>query len=290
MHSCITTLLFILATLSSALIVPSQVLPSLKLPSPPTHQPSTCLARYSNYFDATESYVFFNSPNETHFNFTIVTKYLKFYPKTLAQWLHVSGFQVVNASTLPDSELCGWLSAVPVEVNGRLRGTVGYRYSGHRKTVVADTGNASLQTITPRHHVYNHMNTRPSDQTLRTVTAILRANAPDADTYYAMTLLLGSACGFLGFVVISYGLVLTLELNKRMRAPLTDMEDIELDQIKVQDLSGAGMRRMDAEGGMEGPKFTIEITRPPVTGTARSSTKTSVADPPPIYSVDGAGR
>ncbi|KZM19153.1 hypothetical protein ST47_g9702 [Ascochyta rabiei] len=280
MHSCITTLLFLLATLSSALLAPSQDLSTLLPPSPPTHQPSTCLTRYSNYWDATENFVLFNSPNETHFAFTLVTKYLKFYPKTLTQWLDVSGFQVVNASTIPDSELCGWLSAASVEMNGRLRGTVGYKYSG----------NASLRTITPRHHIYNHMNTRPSDQTLRTITAILRANAPDADTYYSMTLLLGSACGILGFVVFSYGLVLTLELNKRMRAAPTDVEDIELDQIKVHDLSGAGMQRMNADPETDGPKCTIEITTPAVAGADTSSSKTSAADPPPIYSLDGVGR
>ncbi|XPS99424.1 hypothetical protein M3J09_008601 [Ascochyta lentis] len=287
MHSRIATLLFILAPLSSALLAPSQDLSMLQPPSPPTHHPSTCFARYTNYWDATENYVFFNSPNETHFNFTITTKYLKFYPKTLAQWLEASGFHIVNASTIPDSELCGWLSGASVQSNGRIRGTVGYKYN---RAVVDVGSDASLRAMVPRHHIATHMNTRPSAQTLHRITTILRENAPDADIYYFMALLLGTACSMLGFIVVAYGLVLSVELSRRTRAAPADVEDIELDQIKVHDLSGAGMRRMDADGEEDGPKFTIEITAPAAASASVSSARTSAADPPPIYSVDGVGR
>ena len=293
MHSCIATLLFILATLSSALnLYPLEETSTLAPPTPPTFtQVPTCFARYSNYWDASKNYIYFNSPNETHFNLTITTKYMKFYPKTLAQWLKVNGFQVVNPSAIPDSELCGWRSAETVIIDGRVRGTIGYKYTRVYPNIgTTNTGNSSLQARVPGHHILIDTNTRPSDETMRRVEAILRDNSPDADVYYFMTLMLGTACGTLGFAIVFYGLVFYGELRRRAQNVNRDSEDIELDQIKVHNLSGSGMRRMSTDDGTDGPKFEIEIIRTDRPNSTGISATSNVADPPPIYSANGVGR
>lgn len=284
MHSCISFLLFIFSTLSSASdLAPLQGPSKLAPPSPPTHKPTFCFSRYKSYWDATQNNVFFHSPTESQFNFTIATKYLKFYPRTLAQWLEVDGFRVANASSMPDAELCGWMFTEAVIVDGIVRGTVGYKYSGREN----DTDQVSLPRV-PRHHIPAHMHKRLDDETLHKIEAILRNNSPDADIYYFKTIMLGTACGTLGFAIVFYGLMLWSELQRRTRQVRHDAEDIELDQIKVHDLSGSGMQRMDTDSN--GPKYSVERVAPVAAASSVSSVHTNVADPPPIYSVDGAGR
>lgn len=276
-----------LVGLSSGLIAPSS--PGLVVPSSP-RPISLCLNRYTNYWDATENHVLFTDPKEPHFNFTILTTYLRFYPSTLTQWLEEKGFHVYNASSIPDSQLCGWISAGPVQVEGRVHGMIGWKYIHHYlRTSIPNTGNSSLRTVLPRHHIAAHMNTTPNDETLRRVQAILRANSPDADIYYFTSLMLSAACGTLGIAIIFYGLLLFNELRKTRRAP-DDSQDIELDQIKVHNLSGSGMQRMDARDVAAVPKFTVEITASAPGGLGASSVGSSVADPPPVYCVDGVGR
>ena len=216
---------------------------------------------------------------------------MKFYPKTLAQWLKVNGFQVVNPSAIPDSELCGWRSAETVIIDGRVRGTIGYKYTRVYPNIgTTNTGNSSLQARVPGHHILIDTNTRPSDETMRRVEAILRDNSPDADVYYFMTLMLGTACGTLGFAIVFYGLVIYGELRRRAQNVNRDSEDIELDQIKVHNLSGSGMRRMSTDDGTDGPKFEIEIIRTDRPNSTGISATSNVADPPPIYSANGVGR
>lgn len=219
---------------------------------------------------------------------------MKFYPHTLNQWLEEYDFSIVNASTVPDKELCGWMGAGYVEADGHIRGTVGWRHNGlHPKIVVRDFGNSSSAKALPRAYVPPQPTLRPGDKTIDTATSILRQNAPDADVYYFMTLMLGAACLTLGFAILFYGLIIYFEMDRRTREAGKKSADIELDQIKVHNLSGSGMQRMDSDiddDDANTPRVNIEITKSHTSNSTSVSGTGSVADPPPIYTVDGMGR
>lgn len=265
-------------------------------PSPrhPPTQATSCLDRFTNYWDATENYVFFNAPDEPDFNFTIITKFLKFYPGTLAHLLEAYKFRIVNASSIPDSELCGWIGAGYVEVDQHIRGTVGWKYSDlGRKTDTPNFGNTSWVAVS-RQHVPPYTTPKPTDKTLTKIKTILKNNAPDADIYYSTTLVLGAACGTLGFAIVFYGLLLYSEMERRTKAARSreaceGSEDVELDQIKVHNLSGLGMQRMDSQDASNTRRFEMGVTKPEAPSSVRMP-RSRVTDPPPIYSVDGAGR
>lgn len=277
MHSCIATLLFILATLSRTLGVSPPLL-ALQPSTPPT----TCIERFTTYYYASYNYVFFNDPAEPEFNFTVVTTHLKFYPATLAQWLSERSFSVTE-SRATDNWLCGWHIDRPVVVGGRRHGAVGWkRNPAFLNTSSLATGNTSPKAVARQvMPPYNSM--RPSRLTLARVESVLRENTPYADIYYFRSLMLSMACGMIASALVWYGLLGLAAMrrqSKKLKAART-ADDIELDQIKVHDLSGAGMERM--AGDQDGPEFGIEIVKP----TASAG---SAADPPPIYTLDGAAR
>jgi hypothetical protein len=66
--------------------------------------------------------------------------------------------------------------------------------------------------------------------------------------------------------------------------------DIELDEIRVHSLSESSMQRMDMDDDTKIPRVTSEITKPDALSATSSLAMPTIADPPPIYSVDGAGR
>lgn len=272
MHSCITTLLFLLAATSALTLSPSTNSSRLR------HQPAphkVCIAPNTNQWDAGYTSIFFHHPAEPLFNFTIVTKYMRFYPRTITAWLQEKAFHTVNASTIPRPELCGWLPGEDVLRNGRQHGTVYWKrtaVSAHSAPTKAGLQSPASLLGPPR----------PQDATFATIRSILFNNAPDADRYYLMTVMLGTACATLGFMLVLYALAgYAALLQKRKGVP--SVVDVELDQIKLREVSGAGMQRFDAGGDGEGPKVVVDIVSPGTAG--RTST-----EPPPVYSVDGAGR
>jgi hypothetical protein len=50
------------------------------------------------------------------------------------------------------------------------------------------------------------------------------------------------------------------------------------------------MQRMDMDDDTKIPRVTSEITKPDALSATSSLAMPTIADPPPIYSVDGAGR
>lgn len=82
------------------------------------------------------------------------------------------------------------------------------------------------------------------------------------------------------------------ERKKKLKA-LKDSDDIELDQIRVQDLSASGMHRIETNDA-DVAKFDIEVTKQVTkqvtTRSSPSSTGGGIATPPPMYTLDGAGR
>ncbi|KAJ4379073.1 hypothetical protein N0V86_005114 [Didymella sp. IMI 355093] len=288
MHSCITTLLLMLASLSSALDMSDPHQPPLPALQSSTAPASTCLERFTTYYYASYNYVFFNDAADPDFNFTIVTSYLKFYPATLAQWLGEMKFSVAAKSYVTDDWLCGWHLDRPVVVDDRRHGTIGWKRNDlHSRIDAFDSGNSSSPAGVYRSHVPHDGPIKPSHLTMARVEAVLRDNAPWADIYYFRCTMLGAACGILGSALAWYGLLGFAAMrrqNKKLKAS-ADSGDIELDQIKVHGLSGSGgMQRMDDDGA---PKFDIETTKA-VRSSPLSST-TSVAYPPPMYTLDGAG-
>ncbi|KAF1933381.1 uncharacterized protein M421DRAFT_88607 [Didymella exigua CBS 183.55] len=290
MHSCITAFLFILATLSSALEVSSSPRPSnslLALQSS-TSPASICIERFTTYFYASYNYVFFNDPAEPEYNFTIVTSHVKFYPATLAKWLEEREFDVLTKSRATADWLCGWHIEKPVVVDGRRHGTVGWkRNPAFLNTSSLHAGDASSLKAAPRQVIPPYTSIRPRHLTLERVEAILRDNTPYADIYYFRCMMLGMACGMIAGTLVWYALMGFAEMRRRDKKlkAARKSDDIELDQIKVHDLSGAGMERMDANRD-DGLELRIEIVKP----TSDPPSGSSVADPPPVYTLDGAGR
>ncbi|KAF3038170.1 hypothetical protein E8E12_008004 [Didymella heteroderae] len=293
MHSCIIALVLVLASLSSALEISAPHQPPLLALQSTTAPISTCIERFTAYYYASYNYVFFNDPADPEFDFTIVTSHLKFYPHTLAQWLEERNFTVVAQSYAEDDWLCGWHVDRPVVVDGRRHGTIGWKRNDLRsKSDTLNSGNFSTAGATSRSYVPHAGPIKPSRLTIARVEAILRENTPWADMYYFRCMMLGIGCGMLGLSFVWYGLMCYAEVRrqqKKLRGS-TDSDDIELDQIQVHDLSGSGMERMDKDEHTEAPKFDIEMAKPNAVKLSPSSIGSSVADPPPMYTLDGAGR
>lgn len=298
MRSCITTLLSILATLSSAADIFDTHQPRTLAPRASPPPIGQCIERYTNYYYASYNYVFFNDPSEPQFHFTILTNYLEFYPGTLATWLRERKFTVLNTThaTATDDDLCGWRFYESVVVDDRRHGQVGWKHNYIRPNIdMPVTGNSSSIKAIPRQHIPHDSPIRPRFETIERIQTILRDNIPYADIYYFRCSMLGMACGMMGFALVWYGLVGIVEIRRKdceLKAA-KESEDIELDQIRVHDLSGAGMQRMDTDGyhrHVDGTKFGIEMITPSAANSATSSVSSSIADPPPIYTLEGAGR
>lgn len=289
MHSCIATLLFIFATLSPALgILSANELP-VHTPQSSQAPVGTCLTRYTNYLESAYQTVFFNHPDEPHFNLTILTEYLQFYPRTLEAWLVERGFTVFNSTGLTNDDLCGWVEWGSVEEKGRRHGQIGWKRNKlHFNAVLSKTGNS---TSAFEAYVAHDAPIKPSLETFNDIRTILQHHTPHADIYLNRCYMLQFGLGMLGGF-FAYYVIVSFAINRQRKKDLKaskDSDDIELEQIKVQDLSGSGMRRLDTDRS-GAPEFGIEITKPGAAQSSPSSTNSNLSEPPPLYTLDGAGR
>ena len=116
------------------------------------------------------------------------------------------------------------------------------------------------------------------------------ANEPTADMLYTWTTILTvmTAC----FTMLAFQLAIKCYTQREQKTGDDETSsDIELDEIRVHHLSGSSMHGMDADSYVKTPGVDVEITKhdadcPPVPSPGASS----IADPPPIYSLDGARR
>lgn len=285
MHAYIATLLFIATALS-----PACGQPTLQPPLTP-QPPLGCLTQHTTYYEFPSKTLLFTAPNDPNFTLSITTQYPFFYPRVLSAWLEEKRFTLLNASTLTDAALCGWTSGGSVAVHGRRHGQIRWK-----RTLDSD----APSTTTSQPHVPHDTPMKPSRETLNTVKSILRENTPHADILFLRVVMLQVACGLLAFFFAYYLLsscALRWQRRRQRKAVDEDKEGVELDVIRVHGLSGEGMRRLDEaertgceqmeeeRTEAEQPVFGIVVTKP----DAASSTG-SVADPPPVYSLDGAGR
>ncbi|KAH6622439.1 hypothetical protein C7974DRAFT_457639 [Boeremia exigua] len=251
-----TTLILTLTTLSAALTL---------TPHAPTH--TFCIEPYTSYWQSGYKTVFFTHP-AAPYNFSILTGYMRFYPPVLAAWLHEKGFHIANASALTPHDLCGWAPGEPVVRDGRRHGVISWKHT--------HTTDASLAAPRARPQRAARIPLAPAalagaahlpqDPLLDTVRAVLRDNTPDADRFYYLSLLLATACGSLVAALLFYGLAGLAALRARARSATLDKDQgVELEAVKVHALDDAVLRR---EGVV----------------------RTAVEAPPPVYSVDGAGR
>jgi hypothetical protein len=290
MRSCIATLLSIFATLTSALGI-------LTANDLPTHDPrslqapvGTCLARYTNYYESAYQTVFFKHRDEPHFSLVILTEFLQFYPHTLEAWLAQKGFNVSNASDPTDDDLCGWREYGSVEVKGRRHGQIGWKRNNLQPNAVAFSTTSSVKVSRP--YISHDAPIKPSLETFNDIKAVLQDNTPHADIYYNRCIMLQFGLGMLGGC-FAYYIVLSFAVSRQRKKELKaskGSDDIELDQIKAQSLSGSGMERMSMDDRTTGPKFDIEITRPTAAKSSPLSTSSNLSEPPPMYTFDGAGR
>lgn len=290
MHSCITTLLLTLTSLTSARNLAHHA--DNLWGTSQMQQVDGCLSTdYSLW--RTGEYIFFNAPDEPKYDFAISTSYAEYYPATLEHLLNAHNYRSRSKSDVIGAELCGWWDAGAVLVNGRHHGSILWKYSDlRRKPHVPDFGNSTSWSANEREHVPPHLSMRPDDAVFKLVLDILVQNVPYADMLYGWALGLGYACGLLGVLLFVQTLKLFVERNVDLN-PFQDAQksdDIELENIMVHGLSGSGMQRMTTrDDGVDGRKSDIDITTP-TSAYSTSSSRGKAADPPPLYSVDGAGR
>jgi hypothetical protein len=123
---------------------------------------------------------------------------------------------------------------------------------------------------------------------LDTIHAILVQSVPNADIYYNWTTALGFTCGMLGALLFFMTLrTCAMAATSEGKGDAESSTDIELDEIRVHDLSGSGMQRLDKDDYVKMPDLNV---RPVTSGTTATITNSSATDPPPLYTVDGAGR
>ena len=288
MHSCITTLLLILATLSSARYLE---------PYGETWSFSDmqlvdgCLdTSYGLYSWFPRARVFFDDPNDVNFTYAIVTAYNEYYPETLSNLLRAHNYTTRSPYAVHDNELCGWWDAGVARVNGRIHGSILWKYSDlRRKTDVPDFGNFTSWSASTRDHIPPHHTTAgPSDTTFNLIRDILWQNIPNADIYYNWATLWSMTTAICA--MLAFQLALKCYSDHETKTRDSGSSDIELDEIRVHSLSGSSMQRMDMDDDTKMPRSTIEITKPDALSSASSLVTPTIADPPPIYSVDGAGR
>lgn len=289
MHSCITTLLFILATLSSARYLDPYTTETWHIRD--MEPVDGCLdTSWSVWAWLGTAYIFFNDDSDSRYTYAIATSYTEYYPETLANLLHAHKYRTRSKHSVLDSELCGWWNAGIARVDGRHHGSILWKYSDLRRTPdVPDFGNSTSWDATSSDHIPPHLSTRPSDATFNLVRDVLVENVPNADIYYTYTTLLTLATGVLGMLAFQLAIKCYADHETRKR-DADSAADVELDEIKVHRLSGSGMQRMDLDDYVKTPGFTVEITKRDADSPVPSPAASSVADPPPIYTVDGARR
>ncbi|KAF2630410.1 hypothetical protein BU25DRAFT_257457 [Macroventuria anomochaeta] len=290
MHSCIATLLFILASLSSARYLDRYTTESWHTRD--MERVDGCLKTSVGmwFWPGAAAYVFFNNPSDLSFTYAIATSYDVYYPQTLSHLLHAHNYTIRSKYDVQDSELCGWWYAGTARVDGRHHGNILWKYSDlRRKPDVPDFGNFRSWEASSRDHIPPHLSTTPNDATFNFVRDILVENVPNADIYYNWATLWSCASGILGMLALQLALKCWTDHEMR-KQDSESSSDIELDEIRVHSLSGSSMQRMDMDDYVKTPSFAIEITKPDAASPIPSRTASTIADPPPIYSVDGAGR
>ncbi|KAF3049620.1 hypothetical protein E8E11_001976 [Didymella keratinophila] len=303
MHSCIATLLSVLATLSSAWgFLSANKLPEYTIQS--SQAPvGTCLTPYTSYFESAYFTVFLRHPNEPYFDLAVLTGYTQFYPDTLVAWLVERGFDVFYISEPTDDDLCGWLEYDSVDVGGRRHGQIGWKRTRlYLNADASQTGNSTSVRTVPELYVPHDAPIKPSHNIVEVVKTILLTNTPHADIYSSRCFMLKFGLAMLGVFLAEYILIVHREqigfffayyilvsLGIHRLEASKDSDDIELNQIKVQDPSGSAMQRMDTDD-CDAPKFNIEITNPNATRSSPSSMGSGIATPPPMYALNGAGR
>lgn len=124
MHSCITTILLILTTLSSARYLDNYATNQWRTKD--MEQVHGCLdSTWGNWFWSWgSSHVVYNDPNNLEFTYAITTGYDVYYPHTLYQLLRAHNCTVRTKSNMKESERCGWWSVGTVKVNGHRHGSI----------------------------------------------------------------------------------------------------------------------------------------------------------------------
>lgn len=290
MHSCIATLLFILATLSSARNLKhfgeTWSFDDMRLVDGCL---DTSWGLYSWFYRAR---VFFDDPSDLNFTYAIVTPYTEYYPGTLTNLLEAHNYKSKSPYGVHDNELCGWWSAGTARVDGRVHGSILWKYSDlRRKTNTPDFHNfTSWKASTGDHIPPHHTEARPSDATFTVIRDILWENVPNADIYYNWATLWSIMTGICGMIAFQLALKCYADYEAKRRDSESSDDDIELGEIRVRDLSGSSMQRMDGEDYTKTPGFTIEIVKPDNLSSTSLPATPTITDPPPIYSIDGAGR
>lgn len=228
-------------------------------------QPSGCVDPSDTWNK--NAYIFFRSNNldDAPFNFSISTRYIRFYPATLQHLLQASGFSVASKHSVDRSEYCGWRDEGAVKAKGITRGHISWKYNDLRiKRAPLNSGEKSMWYADQEAHVPPHVSQSPSNRTITFIVSLLLDNGPYTDIYFNWALCLAMLC----IISTSYLLVdmvckVARALRNRKMALMNKAEnhdDIELTTINSHRASGLK---------------SFESTR---------------SEPLPLYSVVDAGR
>ncbi|OSS45436.1 hypothetical protein B5807_10288 [Epicoccum nigrum] len=281
MHRCITALFLILASLASARYLDHYATDQWRTKD--MEQVRDCLDISTSgwYWSMGSVSVVFNDPADLAFTYAITTGYDVYYPHTLYQLLQAHGFTIRSKRQIERSARCGWWNAGIVRVDSHKHGSIYWKYSDlHRKPNVPDFSNSSSWEADLIDHIPPHISTVPSAATLNWIRDILVANAPTADILYTWTLVLTILLSIVS--LLTFNLAAHTYMNRGTKTSQDDAgSDIELDEIRVHNLSGEGMQRMADDFHVKKRDPGISLSSP---GAG------SIADPPPIYTLDGARR
>ena len=282
MHPCITTLFLILASLTSARYL-DHFAPN-QWDTKDMEQVHDCLDTSTSgwYWSMGSVSVVFNDPADLAFTYAVTTDFDVYYPHTLYQLLRAHGFTVQSKGQIERSGRCGWWDAGTVRVDSHNHGSIYWKYSDlHRKPNVPDFRNTSSWEAASTDHIPPHISTLPNALTLNWIRDILVANAPTADILYTWTLVLTILLSIVSLLTLN--LTAHCYMNRGTKTSQYDSEsDIELDEIRVHNLSGEGMQRMAND--------FHHVKKPDADSPLSSPGASSIADPPPIYTLDGARR
>lgn len=229
------------------------------------------------------SFMPFTTEQDSQFEFGIKTTWTIFYPHLLSMALRIENFTLAGQ---PSNGFCNWQKARVVVSNDWLRTFRGDIYWTHKysptKSDVKISNAEFHQTGGPSYQTPHSSVPSPKNETLDRIARILETNAPDADIYRWLCFFLGYWC-LLGELLLIGIVVAYHHYHKRnvQREAEEYVEGIELDILGANSLA-------KQIGPEDGDRLQDDEL------VSRQSVATHEPgerfDPPPVYSLDGAGR
>lgn len=206
------------------------------------------------------TYIYFNSPNESDFKFSIFTYWSRYYPDKLKSALVLGGFSLEGLHGAAKTDMCGWNKWDTVEGMIWHRGDVNFKDTRvhnpsphdakpHKSRLTRHILRAAIVLSPPPHR-------SPSNTTLSTIHQILVDNAPSEDVVaFIHDILAPIAYTVVALAVLSIARILMRQILRYMD---TKKEKEQMQGIELPSLNGRCVSLLKQDE-VEPPTYTKEL-------------------------------